>query len=118
MKYRAPEEFAGGDLDEQIDIFSLGNNVYALMTGLWPFYDHDDDTYVQNEIIEGKKAFIDDRYRTRSYGEGKMVELIEMCWRFQPEDRPSIFEVVHFLTRAADEARFRESLGERKASNY
>jgi len=116
--YRAPEEFAGKELDEQIDVFSLGNNVYALMTGLWPFYENEDDTVVQNELVDGKNAFIDNRYRTRSYGEGKMVELIEMCWQFQPEDRPDIFEIIRFLERAYDEAKFRESLGQQKASNY
>lgn len=117
-QYRAPEEFAAKDLDEKIDIFSFGNNVYALMTGLWPFYDNDDDTLVQSEIIDGKQAFIDKRYRTRSYGEEKMVELIEMCWRYKPEDRPSMFEIVRFLERTSEETKFRESLEDRKASNY
>jgi hypothetical protein len=88
------------------------------MTGLWPFYDNDDDTLVQSEIIDGKQAFIDKRYRTRSYGEGKMVELIEMCWRYKPEDRPDIFEIVRFLERSFEETKFRESLEDRKASNY
>ncbi len=29
--YRAPEEFASEDLDEKIDIFSFGNNIYGLV---------------------------------------------------------------------------------------
>lgn len=47
LQYRSPEEFDGRDLDEQIDIFSLGNNFYALLTGLWPFYENEDDGFVQ-----------------------------------------------------------------------
>lgn len=35
--YRAPEEFAARNLNEQIDTWSFGNNVYALLTGLWNF---------------------------------------------------------------------------------
>lgn len=35
--YRAPEEFAARNLNEQIDTFSFGNNIYAMLTGLWNF---------------------------------------------------------------------------------
>jgi len=31
--YRAPEEFAAKDLDEKIDVFSFGNNIYSMLTG-------------------------------------------------------------------------------------
>ena len=30
--YRAPEEFDATDLDEKIDIFSFGNNIYGLVS--------------------------------------------------------------------------------------
>ena len=35
--YRAPEEFAARNLDEQMDVFSYGNNIYGMITGLWNF---------------------------------------------------------------------------------
>jgi len=95
--YRSPEEYTGEDLDEKIDVFSFGNNVYALLTGLWPFYENEDDTFVQSKLVAGNTSFIDERYQLRSYGEGKMVQLIEMCWKFKPKDRPDIFEIVEFL---------------------
>jgi hypothetical protein len=47
-----------------------------------------------------------------------MVELIERCWSYKPEDRPDIFEVVRFLQSALREASIRDQLGSRKASNY
>ena len=34
-QYRAPEEFAARNLNEKIDVFSFGNNIYAMLTGLW-----------------------------------------------------------------------------------
>jgi hypothetical protein len=34
---RAPEECSALDLNEKIDLFSLGNNIYAMITGLWMF---------------------------------------------------------------------------------
>jgi serine/threonine protein kinase len=115
--YRSPEEFNGKDLNEKIDIFSYGNNVYGLLTGLWPFYENEDDDFAQRQVIDGKTSYIDDRYRERSYGEGKMVNLIEQCWQFKPEDRPDIFEIVRFLRRALEEEKFREGNGQQKQNN-
>jgi hypothetical protein len=89
-----------------------------MLTGLWPFYENEDDGYIQSEIIAGKTAFIDPRYRTRSYAEGKMVNLIEQCWRFIPSDRPDIFEIVDFLKDTIDETEFRENPNPKLASNY
>lgn len=46
-QYRAPEENRDDYLDEKIDVYSFGNNIYGLLTGLWVFYDTDDDEAVQ-----------------------------------------------------------------------
>ena len=95
--YRSPEEFDAQNTNEQIDVFSLGNNIYGLLTGLWVFYENEDDEVVQKKIMDGETAFIDERYRTRSYIEGRMVEIIERCWDYKPEERATIFEVVEYL---------------------
>mmetsp|Transcript_21509 Transcript_21509/g.45988 ORF Transcript_21509/g.45988 Transcript_21509/m.45988 type:complete len:314 (-) Transcript_21509:288-1229(-) len=101
--YRAPEEFAVRNLDEQIDVFSFGNNLYGMLTGLWNFYDTDDDGVVQKKLIDGGVAYIDPRYRERSFGERKLVELVEKCWVYDPGERISIFEAVNFLRDAIEE---------------
>lgn len=36
-QYRAPEEYAVQNLNEQIDTFLFGNNIYVMLTGLWNF---------------------------------------------------------------------------------
>eukprot|EP00543_Licmophora_paradoxa_P000828 CAMPEP_0202458468 /NCGR_PEP_ID=MMETSP1360-20130828/25669_1 /ASSEMBLY_ACC=CAM_ASM_000848 /TAXON_ID=515479 /ORGANISM="Licmophora paradoxa, Strain CCMP2313" /LENGTH=503 /DNA_ID=CAMNT_0049079031 /DNA_START=636 /DNA_END=2147 /DNA_ORIENTATION=- len=99
--YRSPEEYANRPLNEKIDIYSFGNNMYALLTGLWPFYDlkqHDkDDKEAKERLRKGEKPYIDPRYRTRSELEGFLVELIEKCWAFNPDDRPTIFELLVVL---------------------
>jgi serine/threonine protein kinase len=41
--FRAPEEYVDNPLNEKIDVWSFGNIVYALLTGLWPFPDTDGD---------------------------------------------------------------------------
>ena len=42
-KWRSPEEYFDKPVTEQIDIFSLANNFYSILTGLYPFYDLEDD---------------------------------------------------------------------------
>lgn len=46
-QYRSPEEMRDDPLDEKIDIYSFGNNIYGILTGLWVFYENDDDGVVQ-----------------------------------------------------------------------
>ena len=113
--YRAPEEFDARDLNEQIDVYSMGNNVYGLLTGLWVFYENEDDGVVQDKVIKGKSPFIDERYRTRSYIEGRLVEIMERCLEFKPDKRATIFEVVEFLRETKAEYDRRVAAGEEKA---
>jgi serine/threonine protein kinase len=90
-------------LNEKIDVWSLGVNVYALLTGLRPFYDADDTETVQAKIIDGETPPIDPRYRGRSYAEGKLVEIIELCWEYDPDKRIDMFQVANFLREAVTE---------------
>jgi len=53
VQWRSPEEFAMGDLDEKTDVFSMGNNIYALLTGLWTFYEEENDDVVQVSWMPG-----------------------------------------------------------------
>jgi serine/threonine protein kinase len=97
--YRAPEEYFDKPLDEKIDIYSFGNNIYTLLTGLWPFYelDYNHVNEVQEMIKKGFKPFIDERYRTSSLEEAILVDIMEECWAFNPEDRPEIKALVKRL---------------------
>jgi serine/threonine protein kinase len=98
--HRAPEENAEGMLNEQIDVYSLGNIYYSLLTGLWNFYSYEDDEVVQQKVIFGDVPYLDDRYRTRSFAEKALVEAIEYTLVHNVHHRPSIFQVVDFMTRA------------------
>lgn len=98
LQYRAPEEFAEEDLDEKIDVFSFGNNLYALLTGLWNFYDNDNDDEVQKLVVAGERARVDPRWKTeRSSIESKLVEVMEQCWEQDPTKRIDIFTVIELL---------------------
>eukprot|EP00986_Skeletonema_menzelii_P014719 scaffold10060_cov141-Skeletonema_menzelii.AAC.10 len=101
--YRAPEEFKAVNLDEKIDVFSFCNNIYALITGLWNFYDTEDDEVVHEKLIGGNLAFVDPRWKDQSYEEGKLVELLPKCWAYDPDERISIFDAVKFLRQAVED---------------
>jgi hypothetical protein len=75
----------------------MGNNLYTLMTGLWPFYEEDRYTPVINMVKKRKRPYLDPRWRRRSYIEKQFVEIMVKMWRHSPEERPDIFAVVEFL---------------------
>lgn len=100
QQYRSPEEYRGDDIDEKIDVYSMGNNLYTLMTGLWPFYEEDRYTPVIKMVKKRKRPYIDPRWSERSYIEKQFVEIMVKMWRHSPEERPDIFTVVEFLKDA------------------
>lgn len=95
--WRAPEEYADERLNEKIDVWSFGNNVYSVLTGLWVFHSIDSYKEIKKAILRGERTIIDPVYRSRSYVEAKLVEIIEKCWITEPDERPSIFEIVSDL---------------------
>ena len=105
FKWRSPEEYFDYDLTEQVDVYSLGNNMYSLLTGLWIFYDESNTEKVKQRVQAGEKPYIDPRYKKRSLAEAKLAEIIDKCHSYYPEDRPSIFDIVKFLRDALDEVR-------------
>jgi len=108
-QYRAPEEYAVKNLNEQIDTFSFGNNIYVMLTGLWNFYETDDDGVNQKNLINGQLPYVDPRWKKRSFGERKLVELMERCWIYDPFERISMFDAVDFLREAIKENEARGS---------
>ena len=71
------------------------------MTGLWVFYEYQDDNVVQEKVKNAELPFIDERYKfNRSYAEKSLVKAMELCWKHDPDERASIFQVVKFLRTA------------------
>ena len=104
--YTAPEELTGGMSTEGCDMFSFGLALYSVLTGLYPMYDLGDDLEEEHRrFIDGELPYIDPRYRERSYIESRLIDVMLECWKYKPEDRISIFDLVLFLreTRNAHE---------------
>lgn len=103
--YRAPEEYVDGWLNEKIDVFSYGNNIYGLITGLWNFYELKGQVKKKiAKIKAGELPYIDPRYRNRNYIQDRLIFVMEQCWKFAPDDRADIFWVVKYLRETKEEA--------------
>jgi serine/threonine protein kinase len=58
-QYRSPEEYWDKPLDEKIDVWSFGNNLFALLTGRYPFYTLDDD---ESKKVSSEKLIVCDTF--------------------------------------------------------
>jgi hypothetical protein len=90
----------------------MGNNIYILLTGLWPFYQYDpnDSHTVQKKLIDNtERPFVDPRYRNRSAIEGGLVKIMEKTWEWDMDKRITIFEVVRELYDLRDRVRVKAS---------
>ena len=101
-------------LDHQIDVYVFGNTLYTLLTGRVPFYnlnsDHGDE--VKEMVKNGTRPFLDPRWKNRSYAEGKLVQIIQKCWRQDPTKRIEIFEAVRRLKEVQKEHKRRVKKGQ------
>lgn len=102
IAFHAPEQYnysLWANTDEKSDIWSFGNVLFALITGLWTYYDQtgDDDDIIQDLVSTGSKPYLNPLYRNHSYIESRMLEIMDKCYVLKPEDRVSIFEILEYL---------------------
>lgn len=94
--FNAPEEYGGDWLDESVDVWPMGNIIFSILTGLYPYHEHSDIKAIVKRRKEGP-PYIDPRYKTRSYAEGRLVEIMNQCHKLKASERVDIFEVVRHL---------------------
>mmetsp|Transcript_21549 Transcript_21549/g.46870 ORF Transcript_21549/g.46870 Transcript_21549/m.46870 type:complete len:624 (+) Transcript_21549:183-2054(+) len=94
---RAPEEIIDAPLTEKIDVYSLGNVFYTILTGLLVNRKYNTPK-AHWRITHGKTEEFDvDYFVSRSPAEMALVEVIQWCWTFKVEERPSVFQIVEYL---------------------
>jgi len=87
-----PQEFGlkDGHPTESSDCYSLGMVVYETISGKPPFHEHRDIT-VSVKVLKGEHP-----PRGPEFSES-LWKMLEMCWAFQPNKRPSIKDVLQCL---------------------
>jgi len=84
--------------------------MYSVLTGMYPFYDLKEDADIRKAVKAGNKGYIDPRYRTRSYVEGRIAEAIDLCWEYDPDKRIDIKALVKLLRDAVQAEDGRQSM--------
>ena len=87
-----PQEFGlkDGRPTESSDCYSLGMVIYETISGNPPFHEHRDIT-VSVKVLKGE-------HPPRGAGfTGDLWKMLETCWAFQPNNRPSIEDVLQRL---------------------
>jgi len=72
------------------DCYALGMVIYETISGHFPFHQHV-DLVVVVMVIEGKHP-----PREAGFANG-LWKMLELCWAFQPKNRPSIEDVLQWL---------------------
>mmetsp|Transcript_42 Transcript_42/g.96 ORF Transcript_42/g.96 Transcript_42/m.96 type:complete len:537 (-) Transcript_42:268-1878(-) len=94
---RAPEEIIDSPLTEKIDVYSVGNVYYSILTGLLVNH-HYDIKQSHHRVKHGQTERISmSFFKSRSAEEFALARVIKWCWTFDANERPSIFQVVEFL---------------------
>jgi len=89
-----PERFGleGGRPTKQSDCYALGMVIYEVLSGQAPFASYNDSVAIR-KVLEGERP-------VRPQGDGGKLftaaiwRLLELCWKPQPGDRPSVEDVL------------------------
>ena len=94
-KFRSPEEYNYLDQSEMVDVYSMGNIFYSIITEKWPYEEINNADKAQEKIKRGERPNIqissDDKIL---HG---LAEIIHLCWKQDPNERPSARQVVSLL---------------------
>jgi hypothetical protein len=78
---------------------------YALLTGIYPFYDECHSKKVHERVKKGDIPRIHPYWKRASPGEAALVDIIQQCWLYNPGERIAIGNLVLLLRKAVDDNR-------------
>ena len=95
---------------EKIDVYSLGNIFYVMLMKIYPFEDSDE---AQKKIKSGERPSFDQSIINHP---DPFVQALytatNKCWRHDPKNRPTAYEIQTFLTTEYD--KIKQQLNEQK----
>jgi serine/threonine protein kinase len=103
LQWRAPEEYLLRPENEKIDVFSLGNVLYFLLTGKEPFEDETaPPEVIIKQITEGKRVAVTDKKILKSTHpfDTTVLKALDMCFVYEKKNRSSAREVANLFRDA------------------
>ena len=96
-QFRSPEEYAYEEQSEKVDIYSMGNILYCILTLLYPF-EHVKAKEVYKKVMNGTRPEIPPQFlnSTDPYDQ-TMLKAIEMSWRQDQTKRASAREIQELM---------------------
>jgi len=94
--HRSPEEYDLMHIDEKIDLFSVGNILYTILTGKIP-WENQDRVDIQRNVRMGNIPYIDDEYREDGSLDAHLADIVENVFETNPQKRRNARSIVEEL---------------------
>ena len=107
-KFRAPEEYNYDEEDEMIDVYSMGNVFYTILSGEMPF-EGQKESKAQKKVMDGIRPNIpsevleDDDVAIKA-----LVSATKQCWAQEPNDRPKASSIAKELKEVLNRVRIQQ----------
>lgn len=96
-KTRSPEEYSGYMVTEKVDIYSIGNVIYSILVGKYPFHDLSSDR-VKELVKSGHTPDIPESYqRSDDPNIQALLQAMQLCWVKEPSRRISARHLEEYL---------------------
>ena len=97
--YRSPEEYAYAEETEKIDVYSMGNIFYSLLTDLDP-WEETTESNAQQLVLKGKRPEVPQvKAQSVDFVDMALREVMYLCWEHDPAKRPRARNVANFLSK-------------------
>ncbi len=98
--FRAPEEYKYEGQSEKVDVYSMGNIFYAILTGLYPFDDVSKSRKVQDLVMKGIRPPISKQIlNTTDPFERILLNATLECWIQDPNERASARKIQKYFEK-------------------
>jgi serine/threonine protein kinase len=95
---RSPEEYAYKPQTEKVDVYSLGNILYMLLTNETRLFDNDSTDTAMNKVKSGERPFVPREIRqSQDPIDRALLKAMSMCHVQEIKERATALQVANFL---------------------
>lgn len=96
--YRSPEEYSYEEETEKIDVYSMGNIFYTLLTDLEPWEGIEENT-AQESVKKGLRPRVpNDKLGSSDFVHVALRTAMFRCWKNDPTERPRARDIANYFS--------------------